>query len=58
MNKIDISFFNSSCERSLGYPNAHISPTKSSSLVDNARIASSRFAFFGRNLNVCLSHYY
>ncbi|KKW20554.1 MAG: hypothetical protein UY62_C0047G0003 [Parcubacteria group bacterium GW2011_GWF2_50_9] len=58
MNTMDSNFFFLSCERPLGYPNAQISPAKSSSLVDNARIASSRFAFFVRNLSVCLSHYY
>ena len=37
MNTMDSNFFFLSCERPLGYPNAQISPAKSSSLVDNAR---------------------
>ncbi|OHA19125.1 MAG: hypothetical protein A2836_00420 [Candidatus Taylorbacteria bacterium RIFCSPHIGHO2_01_FULL_45_63] len=55
MSKINNNFFQI---MSLGYPNAQISPAKISSLVDDACIASSRFAFFGGNLSICLSHYY
>ena len=58
MNKTELIFGNLPFRESLGYPTAQISPAKSSLLVDRACSASSRFAFFGRNLNVCLSHYY
>ncbi len=58
MKKIATVFCTTLPIKELGYPNAQISPAKSSSLVDIAHYASSRFAFFGRNLSVCLSHYY
>ena len=67
MNKIANVFCNLSLQKPLGYPTAQISPAKSSSLTlrdtrrgtsDIARYAFSRLAFFGRNFDVCLSHYY
>ena len=57
MNAMKTSFPQYS-KKPLGYPNARISATKNSSLVDISRYASSRFAFFARNTGVSISHYY